>query len=217
MPGFKRRMLLREIHGNTPGGRNIHSWWILIWIFFIKSVVTIEWLLILFWEMQNKNSRETNSVLIWNNCWESCSQCFSRTRQVFTGFFSNKKCSEKKAQHHSPATWQGILGEWISNHMPVTGGSCGSFRDLVCVDGLAAVEYGKITDAVLKFCVRRGLFLSISFSIASWGFGKKDVQTTCQMNAPSVLVSPTAALSITKPKLNTCAVWHNWLCWLQKG
>lgn len=59
MPGFKRRMLLREIHGNTAWRGNIHSWWILIWICFIKNVVAIEWLLIFFWEIHNKNSRET--------------------------------------------------------------------------------------------------------------------------------------------------------------
>lgn len=48
MPGFKRRMLLREIHGNTTWRGNIHSWWILIWIWFIKNVVAIERLLTFF-------------------------------------------------------------------------------------------------------------------------------------------------------------------------
>lgn len=105
---------------------------------------------------------------------------------------SLKRKLSTAVQPHDKVSW---VSESV-HHMPTTGGSCGSFRDLVCVDGLAAVEYGKITDAVLKFCVRRGLFLSVLTKMVPWGFGKKDVQTSCQMNALPILVSPTAALSV---------------------
>lgn len=35
--------------------------------------------------------------------------------------------------------------------MCITGESCGGFIGLVCIDDLAAVEYSKTADAMLKF------------------------------------------------------------------
>lgn len=150
----------------------------------------------IFWEVHNKNSRETNSVSYETIAEKGVPSAFLELDKYSQVSLAIKSALERKlsttVQPHDKVSW---VSESVY-HMPITGWSCGSFRDFVCIDGLAAVEYGKITDAVLKFCVRTGLFLSILSNMVPWGFGKKDVQTTCQMKALSVLVSAPAVLSL---------------------
>lgn len=192
MPGLKRRMLLREIHGNTTWGRG----GTFIAGECIKSVVTIEWLLILFEKYIIKIAERQIQLSFETIAEKGVPSAFLELDKYSQVSLAIKSALKRKlsttVQPHDKVSW---VSE-SAYHMPITGGSCGSCIDLVSIDGLAAVEYGKTTDAMLKFCVRRGLFSSILSNVVPWGFGKKDVQTTCQMNALSVLVSATAALSL---------------------